>query len=107
MIGSHLLNQIHWVEDTEGYSMELRYFRDQEQREVDFVVLKDRKPRLFVECKLTRQSATPALKYLKGKFPEVPAVQVTLNSSPDEIDAYGIRHYDAVRFLGEIGTSIF
>ncbi len=31
------------MEDSEGIAMELRYFRDREQREVDFVVLENRK----------------------------------------------------------------
>ncbi len=51
MVASQLLKYCHWVEDTEGYSMELRYLRDTEKREVDFVVLKNRKPLFAVECK--------------------------------------------------------
>ena len=38
-VGSHLLKWCHWLEDSEGIDMELRYFRDREQREVDFVVI--------------------------------------------------------------------
>jgi hypothetical protein len=33
--------------------MELRYLRDTDGREVDFVVLEDRKPIFAVECKLS------------------------------------------------------
>jgi uncharacterized protein len=31
--------------------MELRYLRDTDKREVDFVVLRDRRPLFAVECK--------------------------------------------------------
>jgi len=39
------------MEDTEGFSMELRFLRDTDKREVDFVVLKDGTPEFAVECK--------------------------------------------------------
>ena len=43
-VGSQLLKFCHFIEDTQGYKMELRYLRDFDGREVDFVVLKERKP---------------------------------------------------------------
>ncbi|MCJ7680916.1 MAG: AAA family ATPase, partial [Candidatus Aminicenantes bacterium] len=41
MVACHLLKWCRFVEDTEGYDMELRYFRDVDRREVDFVLVKD------------------------------------------------------------------
>jgi len=43
-ITSHLLKYCNFIEDTEGFSMELRFLRDTDKREVDFVVLKDGPP---------------------------------------------------------------
>ena len=51
MLACQLLKYCHWVEDTQGYAMELWYLRDTDKREVDFVVLKDSKPAFAVECK--------------------------------------------------------
>lgn len=45
MVGNHLLKQVHFLEDTEGREIELRYFKDNEQREVDFVITEDKKPK--------------------------------------------------------------
>ena len=59
--GSAVLAARHWIEDTEGYAMELRYLRDTDRREVDFVVLKDRKPLFAVECKSGDKAIGPAL----------------------------------------------
>ncbi len=42
--------------------MELRYFRDIEGREVDFVVPQDGKATLFVECKSADRDVSPALR---------------------------------------------
>jgi len=63
LVASQLLKYCHWVEDTQGYSMELRYLRDTDKREVDFVVLRDRKPLFAVECKSGEKAVAPALRY--------------------------------------------
>ena len=101
-VGSHLLKWCHFVEDTEGYEMDLRYFRDREQREVDFVVLKDQKPVLFCEVKSTDQAFSPHLRYLKRKFPQVRAVQITLNPTQHIISADGLELMSALDFLREL-----
>lgn len=102
LIGSHLLKRIHFLEDTEGRDIELRYFRDNEQREVDFVVVEDRLPILFIECKLSDTSVSPHLKYLKKKFPEVKAYQLTYHSKKDFVSQDQIRVCDAFRVLPQI-----
>lgn len=63
LVASQLLKYCHWVEDTEGHAMELRFLRDTDKREVDFVVLKDRKPLFAVECKSGERDASPAIRY--------------------------------------------
>ena len=62
-IGSHLLKYCHFQEDTEGHKMELRYLRDTDGREVDFVVMKNKKPLFAVECKKGEKQVSPAVKY--------------------------------------------
>jgi hypothetical protein len=39
LVASHLLKLGHFLEDTEGHAVELRFLRDREGREVDFLVL--------------------------------------------------------------------
>jgi predicted AAA+ superfamily ATPase len=101
-VASHLLKWCHWIEDTEGFDMELRYFRDREQREVDFVVIKDRKPILFCEVKLGDQKISPNLRYLKRQFPAVRSVQVVLDPTGARIDTDGIEMLGALEFLREL-----
>ena len=69
MVACQLLKYCHWVEDTEGHVMELRYLRDTDKREVDFVVLKDRKPLFAVECKSGDKAIGPALHYFAERTP--------------------------------------
>lgn len=69
MVACQLLKYCHWIEDTEGHAMELRYLRDTDRREVDFVVLKNRKPLFAVECKSGDAAIGPALRYFAERTP--------------------------------------
>ena len=66
-VASHLLKYCHFVEDTEGIKMEIRFLRDIEGREVDFVVLKKGKPLFAVECKTGENKTSPHLKYFSER----------------------------------------
>jgi predicted AAA+ superfamily ATPase len=68
MVASHLLKFCHFMEDVEGHRMDLRYIRDTDKREVDFVVIKDRKPLFAVECKLSDRSLSPQIFYFKERL---------------------------------------
>jgi len=66
-IASQLLKYCQFIEDTEGYRMELRFLRDTDKRELDFVVLKDRKPMFAVECKTGDKDVSPSIYYFKER----------------------------------------
>ncbi len=51
LVACHLLKWVHFEQDARGRDLELCYFRDVEGREVDFVIVEGRMPRLLVECK--------------------------------------------------------
>ncbi len=67
LVGSQLLKYCHFVADTEGWPMELRYLRDTDGREVDFVVTRKGKPLFAVECKLSDRHLDPALRYFAAR----------------------------------------
>lgn len=69
LVAGHLLKFCHFVEDTQGHRMELRYLRDIDKREIDFVVLRDRKPLFAVECKSGEKSLSPHIPYFKARTP--------------------------------------
>lgn len=66
-VGSQLLKFCHFQQDTEGDRMELRFVRDIDKREIDFVVLKDKQPIFAVECKSGEKAASPHLKYFSDR----------------------------------------
>lgn len=67
MVGVHLLKYCHWVEDTQGFPMELRYLRDTDGREVDFVVVRKGKPLFAVECKVSDNHSDAAVQYFANR----------------------------------------
>jgi hypothetical protein len=82
--------------------VELRYFRDVERREVDFVIMKDDKPLQFIECKSSRRSSCRSLKYLKERFPQAEALQIDLTGKDDILDKKNIRIQPAAQFLADL-----
>lgn len=66
-VASHLLKYCHYLEDSAGHKMELRYLKDIDGREVDFVILKDSKPLFAVECKTGENSLSPHIKYFRTR----------------------------------------
>jgi hypothetical protein len=91
LVAIHLLKWVHYRQDTEGLDLELRYFRDVDGREVDFVVADRRAPILIVETKLSDVGLDPAVRYLKAKFPDCPAWQVHAEGTRDYQTPEGIR----------------
>ena len=67
LVASHLLKYCHFQQDTQGHKMELNYLRDTDRREVDFVVLKNRKPLFAVEAKLSDGQLSPHLRYFSER----------------------------------------
>ena len=99
LVACHLLKWVHFQQDTQGRDLELRYFRDIDRREVDFVVLEDRQPLMLVECKLSDRDIDRGLRYLKTRFPGADAFQIALSGRRDYVTAQGIRAMPALDFL--------
>lgn len=68
LVASQLLKHCHRIEDSLGQKMELRYIRDTDKREVDFVVLQNGKPQFAVECKLQEAAPSPHLRYFSERI---------------------------------------
>jgi len=83
MVASHLLKWVHYETDTAGRNLELRYFRDIDGRETDFVILEDQSPRVFIECTWNDADISKGLKYLNARFRRCAASAAALNSGEE------------------------
>lgn len=101
LVASQLLKYCHFVEDTEGHAMELRFLRDTDKREVDFVVLKNRKPIFAVECKTGERSVSPAIRYFAERTPIPRFYQVHLGDAHHESGSAAVLPFRS--FCRELG----
>lgn len=99
LVACHLLKWVHYRQDALGEDVELRYFRDTDGREVDFVVVDRRAPRVLVECKWADAAVDRSLKYLKAKFPAAEAWQLSATGTKDFVGPDGIRVAPALALL--------
>ena len=76
LVATHLLKRIHFFEDREGFRYELRYIRDKEGREVDFVILKEGMIEELIEVKFSDDKISKHLKYYAEKLNPPKATQI-------------------------------
>ena len=91
LLAMALLKWVHQQQDSEGRDLELRYFRDLDGREVDFVVTERGVPLLLVEAKWSDTGVDRGLRYLKRRFPAADAWQLSATGSKDVQTPEGIR----------------
>jgi predicted AAA+ superfamily ATPase len=61
LVALHLKKACDYWTDAAFGEFELRFVRDKEQREVDFLVLRDKEPWMMVECKSGETTPSPSL----------------------------------------------
>lgn len=104
-VACHLLKAVEGWTDLGFGDFELRYLRDKQKREVDFLVVRDRKPWFLVEVKLSDASLSPSLAYFQAQTKAPHAFQVVLNLPYEPADCFKIGHpvvVPARTFLGQL-----
>ena len=99
LVAVHLKKWVEFEVDTKGRDLELRYLRDVQGREVDFVIVENRQPVQFIECKWTDDDIHPALRYASERFPKAEFWQITAVGTKDFRTTGGIRICPAITFL--------
>ena len=67
LVASNLLKYCHRHEDQEGDRMELKFIRDSQRREIDFVVVRNGQPEFAVECKSGDRSLSRNISYFSQR----------------------------------------
>ena len=102
MVASNLLKYCHYHEDVSGDVMELRYLRDKEGREIDFVVLKNGLPEFAVECKSQDTDMSKSIPYFAERT-EIPKFyQVHLAEDDYEMQAHRLRVLPLLVFVRQV-----
>jgi predicted AAA+ superfamily ATPase len=104
LIASNLLKYCHALEDTTGDAMELRFVRDSHGRELDFVVVRDKKPVFGVECKMGEQSLSKNISYFSARTNIPLFYQVHMGTKDYEVPASKARVLPLTTFAGILGV---
>jgi predicted AAA+ superfamily ATPase len=77
LVATSLLKRLHFKEDREGYRYELRYLRDKEGREIDFVIIKENRVEELIEAKWSDDKISKSLLYYAERLKPEKATQIT------------------------------
>jgi predicted AAA+ superfamily ATPase len=84
----HLLKAVEGWSDMGLGRFELRYLRDKLKREVDFLIVRDRKPWLLIEVKTAPGALSESLRYFQGATRAAHALQVVMNLPYVDVDCF-------------------
>jgi len=85
----HLLKAAEYWTDMGFGNFELRYLRDKQKREVDFLVVRDDQPWFLVEVKQSETALSPALKHFQRQTGAKHAFQMVMNLPYAPVDCFG------------------
>ena len=106
LVALHLLRFVDWARDVDGEKLELCYFRTRAGHEVDFLVLRNRRPWIAIETKLAEQPLDAGLRYLLARVPVPHAFQVHLHEGRErriaDVGTTAVRHVSAARLLASL-----
>ncbi len=88
-VASHLLKSVHYWNDAGLGEFQLNFLRDKEKREVDFIVIKNKKPWFIVEVKSSEnETLSPNLRYFQELVGAEHAFQVAFNMEYIDQDCF-------------------
>jgi hypothetical protein len=90
LVACHLLKAVEGWTDLGFADFELRYLRDKQKREVDFLVVKDHKPWFLVEVKLSETSLSPSLAHFQAQTKAAHAFQLVVNLGYQPADCFRV-----------------
>ena len=87
-VACHLLKAVEGWTDLGLGEFQLGYVRDKQKREVDFVVVRDRKPWMLVEVKKADEQLSPSLAVFQGQTKAPLAFQVVMDAEYVDADCF-------------------
>jgi len=99
IIANSLLKFVNFLEDVFGYNIQLKYLRDKEKREVDFVITMDWKVKYLIEVKTNNTKVSKNLLYFKKLLWVKECFQVVFSDKNIDVETKWIRIISASKFL--------
>ncbi|MBI5399008.1 ATP-binding protein [Candidatus Saganbacteria bacterium] len=94
---------LHFLEDSEGKTTQLHYVRDKEKREVDFLVMIDRRIELLIEVKMSETNPSSSLLYFHERLKPHESIQL-VKEVKQALTARGISILPAANWLADLAV---
>jgi predicted AAA+ superfamily ATPase len=91
LCAAHLLKAVEGWTDLGLGDFELRYVRDKQKREVDFLVIRDGEPWFLAEVKHSDEELSPALKYFQRQLRCDHAFQIVVETEYVDADCFSYK----------------
>jgi predicted AAA+ superfamily ATPase len=104
LTASHLLKYCHRMEDQEGDRMELRFIRDAERREIDFVIVRNGKAEFAVECKSGEAALSRNIAYFSRRTSIPVFYQVHMGKKDYEVSGIRARVLPLIELAKVLGV---
>jgi uncharacterized protein len=99
LVALALLKEIHYRQDVRGEKFELNFVRNKQEKEIDFLILKDRKPHVMIEVKTSDDTVSPSFAIFEKHFPGVRKVQLVQNLARGHRNKNGVDVVPAATWL--------
>jgi len=90
-VAAHLFKWCQFQHDVLGKDYELTFFKDRNNREIDFIIHLNGQPLYILEVKQSDTSISSALNYLKTKFPQSDVILLCQNPKRIYQNELGVR----------------
>jgi predicted AAA+ superfamily ATPase len=105
-VGLSLLKEIYLLNDIEGEDYNIHFLRDKDQNEVDFLIVKNKKPILAIEVKTSDVEISSGFKKLTNQllavYPELVRVQLVKNLEREFSTKDGVKVLNLEKYLANL-----
>ena len=105
LVACHLLKAVDGWTDLGFGEFELRYLRDKQKRDVDFLVVKNREPWFLLEVKMSDTSLSPSLGHFQAQTQAAHAFQLVVSLPYQPADCFRVHRpvvVPAMTFLSQL-----
>ncbi len=103
LIACALKKQIDYRNESGHGEYELRYLRNRDSKEIDFLILHEKKPLMMIEAKTSDTAPAKHFKSFGNSMPGVAAVQLIQADTEDRDYPFGVSIRNASNWLAKIG----
>lgn len=100
LVAFSILKEIHYRRDVKGEIYDLHYLKNKQQREIDFLITKNRVPHLMIEIKESDREVSENFSIFEKHLPKAGKIQLVKNLEREFLSRQGVRVVPLSQWLG-------